>query len=113
MVIDGIEYKYVHGRLLRTWTIEEEYFMLAHLTVWSDAAIARHLKRTEEAIKRYRWRLHQHSFNQHLIASGLAAEITGLTPQTLTKMARKKRIKAKRKPGSSRWLFYPDALPVS
>ncbi len=112
MVIDGVEYKYVHGRLLRVWTLEDEYFLISHLTIWTDAAIARHLGRTEEAVKRYRWRLKQHCFNQDVIPSGLASELTGLSPQRLTAMARQKKIKARKKPGSHHWMFYPDSLPV-
>jgi hypothetical protein len=104
MVTDG-KYRYVWGRLLRIWTIEEEYFMISHLTIWTDSTIARHLGRTEYAVRKYRQRLHQHYANQDLISTGQLAKLVNKSPQYIRRMAREGKIKARHKPHSNRWLF--------
>lgn len=96
---------------LRYWTDEEEEFISSYVTVWTPAAIARALGRTEKAVIQYIWRHHLSPTRQHLVTSGVASEISGLSQQRLTTLARQGRIAARRVPGGRFWLFDPERLP--
>lgn len=98
------------GPTKRRYTLDEEAFILAHLTCWSRAAIARHLGRTPRQIKDWCWRTGQHPRNQHLLTSGEAARLAGVSQQWLTELARADRIKARREPGGRWWLFDPEEV---
>jgi hypothetical protein len=98
------EARYTH------YTFDEEALIVSRLTCWTRPTIARHLGRTPRAIRGWCWRHGQNPRNQHLLTSGQAAKITGLSQQWLTEMARAGRIKARREPGGRWWLFSPAAL---
>jgi hypothetical protein len=100
-----------HGwRRNRKYTLDEECFILSHLTSWRRETIARHLGRTVRQIRDWCWRTGQNPRNQELLTSGQAARELGCSCQWLTQLAREGRIKARREPGGRWWLFDPRDL---
>lgn len=92
------------------YTTEEREYIFNRLTSWGEDAIAKHLDRSVRSVQKQKVKYHQHALNQELVPSGVASQVTGYTPQGLTKMAREGRLKARRKPKSKWWLFYPPEL---
>lgn len=95
----------------RHWTDAEEQFVSDHLHYWGVAAIARHLGRTEKAVRRYQERRGLFCCTGWLLTSGHASRLCGCSPQRLTALARAGRIKARRMPRGHWWLFRQEDLP--
>lgn len=96
----------------RRWTASEECAVVIRIGRQSIPAIARRLGRTERAVRHWCDDHHVCATRDEWVTSGVAAKLTGYTPQGLTKMARSGRIRAHRIPGGRWWLFSPDTLPV-
>ena len=90
---------------MRRWTADEFEFAVSHCTVWSLSAIARHLGRSAVAVQRKLWYHRQAPTRQDLLTSGQLAAQLGCSQQWLTRLARQKRIKARRVPKGRWWLF--------
>lgn len=93
------------------WTVAEAEEVVRRLTTWRLATIARRLGRSEKGVRHWLWRHRQAPTLQDLVTSGLAAELSGYTPQHLTALARAGRVRARRVPGGRWWLFEPTTLP--
>lgn len=90
---------------MRRWTAEEFEFAVSHCTVWSRAAIARHIGRTAIAVRQKLWQHHQAPSKQDLLTSGQLAARMGISQQWLTRLARRGKLKARRIPRGRWWLF--------
>lgn len=96
----------------RLWSVDEAHFVSARIRLWTVGAIARHLGRSERAVRHWCERNRVAPTRDEWVTSGIAAELTGLSPQALTKAARAGRVRARRVPGGRWWLFDPASLPV-
>lgn len=95
----------------RRWTVDDEWVVLTRVRVWRVETIARRLGRTPKAVRRWCERNRVAPTTDEWVTSGIAAGLTGLSPQRLTALARAKRIRARRVSGGSWWLFDPARLP--
>jgi hypothetical protein len=95
----------------RRWTADEADLAVTYLPYWRVETIARALGRTPAAVRSWCARHGQWPTTQHLVTSGWAAQLTGLTPQRLTALARAGAVPARRVPGGRWWLFDPERLP--
>lgn len=95
----------------RPWTTDECHFVSSHIRIWRVETIAARIGRTPKAVRRWCERNRVAATRDEWVTSGIAAEMTGLTPQGLTKMARAGRVTAQRVPGGRWWLFRPSGLP--
>ena len=76
--------------------------------------IGRKLGRSEGAIVKRCRKLGIAVTKDGVVTSGVAAQITGLSPQYLTRLARQGRIPARRVPGGRWWCFARvDLLPLT
>jgi len=104
---------------MRRWSEAERRLLLDYLGQWSRAALARRLGRSEAAVRNYCQRTGLAPTRQLWVTSGVAAALTGYTPQYLTRLARAGRVVARpnRTPLEGRrtrrrwWLFRASTLP--
>lgn len=87
------------------WTLAEDFALMGMIGTMRPATIARRLGRSERAVIRRCNRLHLAASKDGVVTSGVAAQLTGLSPQYLTRLARQGRIPARRMPGGRWWLF--------
>ncbi len=93
------------------WTPAEDELLAGRVTTWRTETIARHLGRSTRAVRRRIERRGWYPSRMDLVQSSIAAEITGLSPQHLTALARRGMVRAHRAPGRRWWLFDPASLP--
>jgi len=91
-----------HGR---HWTMSEDAFLIGRRETWTIGAIAKALGRTPKAAYRRAQRQRCWPTRGSALTSGQAAELLGVTQQTMSKRARLGIVKARRVPGGSWWLF--------
>lgn len=92
----------------RLWTADEEFILILRRENWKVETIARKLGRTPKAVLMKARKLNCWPTNGELMTSGEAAKISGYTQQWCVKLAKKKKVKAKRTPGGRWWLFSPE-----
>lgn len=96
----------------RRWTDDEIQFLSDYLLVMRPETLARKLGRTLRGVRQACNNRRLAPTTQELVTSGAAAEMTGYTRQYLTQLARARRLRAQRVPGSRWWLFDPADLDL-
>ena len=91
----------------RRWTFEEDAILGLQRTTRTCAAIGRKLGRSACAVYCRARRIGCWPTTCDLITSTMAAKLMGVTPQWITSLARRGKIKARRVPGGRWWLFDP------
>ena len=87
------------------WTLASDFALMSMIGTMRAETIARRMGRTRWAILRRCQRLGLSASKDSVVTSGIAARLTGLSPQYLTRLARQGRIAARRLPGGRWWLF--------
>lgn len=94
----------------KAWTLEEVDYVKDNISLMRRSSIAMKLGRTEKAVARWCEKARICPTHDTWITSGWAAEMSGVSPQYLTRLAREGRIKARRVPGGRWWLYSPEHL---
>ena len=96
------------------YSLNQEMEIVQKVHCVSDAAIARRIGKSPRAVYNWRMRHHVYPTKRHLITSGEAARILGVTQQWIVKLAKARKLHARRTPlsfnnasGRRWWLFYP------
>lgn len=87
------------------WTQAADFALMGMVGTMRAETIARRMGRSRWAIIRRCQRLGLSASKDGVVTSGVAAQLSGLSPQYLTRLARQGRIAARRFPGGRRWLF--------
>jgi len=87
------------------WTLANDFALMSMIGTMRAETIARRMGRTRWAILRRCQRLGLSASKDGVVTSGIASQLTGLSPQYLTRLARQGRIAARRLPGGRWWLF--------
>lgn len=92
-----------HGR---RWTEAEIQYVADHVHCYTRERLARRLGRTPRAVENLQARHPGLSATTgEYLTSQQLADLTGYSPQHVTHLVRTGRLRARRKPGSTWWLF--------
>lgn len=94
----------------RRWTPAEEAFVIVNRRRLHVRTLARHLGRTERAVIAWSYRNNVWPWTGSWYTPIDVARLLGVSRQHICRLCRRRAIRARRVPGSRRWIIPPDEV---